>query len=95
MVGSVVRAGAGYIADAIRAFVARSAPGVVADQIGDDADLIADGLLDSLGFMHLLADLEQQLGRPIDLESMPADRMTVVSALAAHIAEQILPEHGR
>ena len=78
------------IRDAILAFVARSTPGFATETVSDDFDLLAEGVLDSLGFMHLLADLETLTGEPIDLGDIAPDRMTVVGALAAHIAHRHL-----
>ena len=36
--------------------------------LGDDLDLVRSGLLDSLGFVDLITDLEIALGRQVELE---------------------------
>ena len=56
----------------------------------DTTDLRQAGLIDSLGFVRLLAELEQQLGGPIDLASLDPDRLTHVGSLCRHIAAQRL-----
>lgn len=42
--------------------------GLDASDLGDDLDLVRTGVLDSLGFVDLIADLEQATGRQVDLE---------------------------
>jgi len=55
-------------------------------QLQDDLDLRSAGLIDSLGFMRLISDLETRLGYPIDLADLnPAD-LTRVGPLVKHIA---------
>ena len=36
--------------------------------VGDELDLVRSGLLDSLGFVDLITDLETALGRQVELE---------------------------
>jgi acyl carrier protein len=46
--------------------------------IGDDTDLLATGLLDSLGFVELLAYVEQTTGRQVDLSNADPSEFTTV-----------------
>jgi acyl carrier protein len=52
----------------------------------DDLDLRAAGLVDSLGFVALLTELETRLGRPLDLADLAPDQLTKIGPLVRHIA---------
>ena len=54
--------------------------------VQDDTDLRTSGLIDSFGFVQLLAQLEQRLGAPIDLSELDSAQLTKVGALSRHIA---------
>ncbi|MDX9749532.1 MAG: acyl carrier protein [Flavobacteriales bacterium] len=43
--------------------------GMRADELDEDLDLVRSGLLDSLAFIDLVAALEQEAGRQVDLEA--------------------------
>jgi acyl carrier protein len=62
------------------------AGGRAAVALTDETDLRADGLIDSLGFVQLLAGLEQRLGGPVDLGDLEPERLTNIGALSRHIA---------
>ena len=52
----------------------------------DDLDLRLEGLVDSFGFMHLIAELQSRLGCEINLAELPPEQLTKVGPLARHIA---------
>ena len=54
--------------------------------IADDFDMRAEGIVDSLGFVRLITDLEAHLGFEIDLADMAPEDLTVVGPLCRHIA---------
>jgi acyl carrier protein len=54
--------------------------------VREETDLRAEGLIDSLGFVQLLAGLEEKLGGPVDIADLDPDRLTHLGALSAHIA---------
>jgi acyl carrier protein len=62
-----------------------AASSIAAVALTDDLDLRDDGIVDSLGFVQLIADLEIHLG-PIDLADLEPEQLTNVGALARHIA---------
>jgi acyl carrier protein len=41
--------------------------GMERSELGDDLDLLRSGLLDSLGFVDLVVELERRSGREVDL----------------------------
>jgi acyl carrier protein len=57
-----------------------------APELQDDVDLRAAGLIDSLGFMQLISDLESRLGYQVNIADLnPAD-LTKLGPLCRHIA---------
>jgi acyl carrier protein len=42
--------------------------GLSSSDLTDDLDLVRSGVLDSLGFVDLIADLEKETGKRVDLE---------------------------
>jgi acyl carrier protein len=62
------------------------AQGITVTTLYDDLDLRGEGIVDSLGFLQLLAELETRLGRRIDLIDLDPEYLTNVGALARHIA---------
>ena len=62
------------------------AHGFTPDAVPDDLDLRAAGLVDSLGFLRLLVDLEQRLAVPIDVSALDPEQLTHLGALSRHIA---------
>lgn len=63
--------------------------GLQPDSLHDDVDLMAEGIVDSLGFLELLAAVEQCYGTPIDFDGLPADQLTMLGPLCDHLAAQI------
>ena len=52
----------------------------------DDVDLRAEGLVDSLGFLRLIGDLERRLAVSIDLSELDPSQLTRVGALSRYVA---------
>ena len=61
------------------------ARGITMTTLPDDLDLRDEGIIDSLGFVRLIADLEARLGGRIDLIDLDPEYLTNVGALARHI----------
>jgi acyl carrier protein len=57
-----------------------------AADVPDSFDLRAEGVIDSLGFLRLLTELEARLGFEIDLADLDPADLTTIGPLAAHIA---------
>jgi acyl carrier protein len=62
------------------------AQGITVTTLQDDLDLRGEGIVDSLGFVQLLAELETRLGGRIDLLDLDPEYLTNVGALSRHIA---------
>ena len=54
--------------------------------VPDSFDLRAEGLIDSLGFVRLLTELEARLGFEIDLADLDPADLTTIGPLSAHVA---------
>jgi acyl carrier protein len=68
---------------------------LVPDQLSDDFDLRAEGVVDSLGFVQLITALEERLGFDVDLGELDTERLTVIGPLSQHIAESVaIPRPG-
>jgi acyl carrier protein len=59
-------------------------------QIGDDFDLLTNGVTDSIGIVDLLASIEQYVGLSLDFSEIDPEDLTVVGRLAQHVEKQIL-----
>lgn len=64
------------------------APDAKTQTIGDATDLLATGLLDSLGFVELLAYVEQTTGRPVDLSDADPSEFTTVQGFCRFAVRQ-------
>ena len=65
------------------------AAGLDPQALADDVDLRMEGIVDSFGFVQLIADLETRLGCQIDLESLAPEKLTVLGPFSAHIASVV------
>lgn len=69
-----------------------SALGFEVHHIEDDFDILSEGLIDSLGFLELVTDIEDTFGILVDLEGIPQEQLTLIGPLSRHIAA--LPRDG-
>ena len=65
------------------------AQGLAPEQVPDDFDLLKEGIIDSLGIMELVTDVEVHFGHSIDFEELDAEQMTILGPLAAHIQRKL------
>ena len=67
-----------------------SALGLAPDDVEDDFDLLLNGVLDSLGLLELVADIDARFGFQTDFEDIEVEQLGVVGPFSRYIAE-----HGR
>ena len=67
---------------------AMAAVGLDRASVHEDLDLMGEGVLDSLGFLQLIAALEERLAIEIDLADLDPEHLTVLGCLCNHIAAQ-------
>ena len=53
-----------------------------------DADLLTTGLLDSIGFVNLLVELERRLGVQVALESLEPENFSSLERIAEFVVAQ-------
>lgn len=69
--------------------------GLKPEELPDGFDFLRQGLIDSLGIMELLADLENHFGHSIDFEQLDAEEMTILGPLATHIQRELYQARAR
>jgi acyl carrier protein len=81
----------------VRAFILASlrqqlaAIGLDAPPNAEDFDLRSAGVIDSLGFIQLIADCESRFACSIDLSEVPIEQLTNLAVLSRHIGAQVGP----
>lgn len=79
-------------ADAVRTFLlqhfssAISATGLNSAAIGEDFDLLAAGVVDSLGVIEMIAAVERHFKITVDFESMDPTELTVLDKFSRFVA---------
>lgn len=63
--------------------------GIDPESVPADFDLRANGIIDSLGFVELVVELEDKHGIELDLEALDPEQITVLGPLAAHVADRL------
>jgi acyl carrier protein len=61
--------------------------GIDAETVDDDFDLLHNGVVDSLGLLNLLGDVDDALGVTVDYEGLDAADLGRVGALCRYIAD--------
>lgn len=70
------------------------AAGIEPSSVHDDFDLLASGVIDSLGFLTLVTEIEDWLGRDIDFEEMEPERLTKLGPLCDFVVSQRAGSEG-
>ena len=55
----------------------------------DDFDLRGGGVIDSLGFLKLVGELEAHFNCAISFEDVPPERLTILGFLCGHVTAQV------
>lgn len=63
--------------------------------MADDQDLLASGMLDSMGFIELLAYIETVTGQPLDLQELDLDACSSIHGLVRTICRTRVSEGTR
>ena len=59
------------------------------DVLADDFDFLLEGAIDSLGMLELTAMLEERYAKPIDLEELDPEEMTVLGPFCEFVARLV------
>lgn len=57
--------------------------------IGDGYDLLREGIIDSLGILEMIANLEERFGETIEFTNLDTEQLTQIGPLSKHIEEQL------
>lgn len=83
--------------EAIREFIIRrfaaqfQAAKIDPQTVADDFDLLVRGVVDSLGVMQLISEIEDEFKIEVDMEAMDVDQLTVVGPLCRYVAQAAKP----
>jgi len=61
--------------------------GMGPEKVTDDFDFFAEGIVDSVGVLNLISDVEKQFNVKLDMEQMDAEQMTIVGPFCRYAAE--------
>lgn len=67
-----------------------AAKGLRTEDIPDNYDLLTEGVIDSMGFLQLISEVEARLGTTVDFEDLDPENLTVIGPFCRHIAEKSL-----
>ena len=57
-------------------------------EVADDFDLKDRGIIDSIGYLHLISAIEDHFGVEIDFDDMDAESLTVIGPMTRYIEER-------
>lgn len=79
-----------YVKSIILAHLAQSITDLGLDRtaLSDDFDLLTSGVIDSLGIVELIGEIEQQLGLVLDLSELDPENLTRLGPLSRYIEAQ-------
>jgi acyl carrier protein len=65
-----------------------AAIGMDTADVPDEMDILLEGLVDSLGLVTLLAELEDRFDLQLDYDDLPIEDLTKIGRLSHHVARQ-------
>jgi acyl carrier protein len=68
--------------------------GITPEHAPGDLDLRGSGMIDSLGFVEVIVELEEKLDLELDLEDMDPEQITVLDPLASYVAGKLQARSG-
>jgi len=57
-------------------------------EITGDFDLMKRGIIDSIGFLHLVSAIENHFGIEVDFEDMDTEDLTIIGSICRYIEER-------
>lgn len=68
--------------------------GVTGDSVGDDFDLLTEGVIDSFGILEMVSGMEEHFGIEIDYEAIDPQDLTVIGPLSRFVESQVSGKVG-
>jgi acyl carrier protein len=67
-----------------------AAKGLRMEDIPDNYDLLTEGVIDSMGILQLITEVESRLGTTVDFEDLDPESLTVIGPFCQHVAKKSL-----
>jgi acyl carrier protein len=67
-----------------------TAKGLKMEDIPDNYDLLTEGVIDSMGILQLINEIESRLGTSVGFEDLDPEELTVIGPLCRHVAKKSL-----
>ena len=61
--------------------------GMAPERVPDDFDLLTSGLIDSLGVLELIVEVNERFGVDIDFEDLDPEGLTVLGTFSQYVAD--------
>lgn len=68
-----------------------SALGLTPEEVTDRFDLLAEGVIDSLGLVQMIVAVETQFRVELDLEELAVEDLGVIGPFSRYVAERAVP----
>src|SRR6185437_5160407 len=65
--------------------------GLTVENVPENFDLFAEGIIDSMGVLNMISDVENEFGVTLDMEKLDAEQLTIVDAFCRYVAENCQP----
>jgi acyl carrier protein len=62
--------------------------GFISDNVADDFDFLANGVIDSFGVLEMIGAIETEFQIQLDLASLDAEQITILGPLSRYVAER-------
>ena len=72
------------------AWVNQHRRGAGGSELNNETDLLATGVLDSVGFVELLAHIEEETKVRVDVIEIDPTQLTTIAGLAQHISSTVV-----
>lgn len=69
--------------------------GFTPDQVPDNFDLFTEGIIDSLGVLTMISDVENHFNADLDMEHLDAEQLSVLGAFCQYTARYGKPRAGQ
>lgn len=82
------------VAGEVRGFILAHLAGSIQEneipegEITEDFDLMERGIIDSIGFIHLVSAIEEHFGIEVDFEDMDTEVLTILGSICRYIEER-------
>jgi len=81
-----------YTAENVKAFLLKKYAEALTNrqlnhgQVPDTFDLLAEGIIDSLGVLNMISDVEREFKIQLDMEHLDAEQLTIIGPFCRYVA---------